>query len=128
MVRITLAIFLCSVSAFANTGRSLPSGEDSPRAIMGAYNSKSGEVHFLEEKGALKGALLRTNSGTLMELVRTEGPRECDQFGLKQASGCRFFFSDGVKTAELTSQDLEELNLFQSISQSLQARARHVSL
>lgn len=118
-----------TIIAHANKmpGRSLPTGE-TPKAITAAYSSPEGELHFLEEKGSPAGILLRRTNGALFSLARFEGPESCQKYKLGQDIRCRFFFTDGSDGVEVSSQDLKELNLFESVSIGIQSRASHVSL
>jgi hypothetical protein len=125
-----MMVFISSAAqaAVPATGRSLPRGEENPKIIVSIFESKAGEVHFLREKGELGQALLRTPGGGLMELVKTEGPQDCDRYATAPISGCSFFFSNGSDGVEILSQELQEQSLFKAVSRGLQARARHVSL
>lgn len=115
----------CMAEAFAangKSGRSLPSGEDTPLAIEKIYNSPRGELQIASATNAGRAVLLRTNSGAVLSMRELRGPRLCDEWLISDKEsnipqGCEFvFFDEGIGTYfSVLSSEVEETSLFQAV-------------
>jgi hypothetical protein len=133
-MKITLALMLSLLAASAQAevaGRWLPSGE-TPSVIEHVYASPRGDLEFLR-RGDSHSVLLRNVKGSLAEMTSLQGPMSCDEWFISDKetalpAECEFIFysQDDGTYLSVKSEEMEESNLFRSVSGSL--RGKNVSL
>jgi hypothetical protein len=100
-----------SSAAFASGGRSLPSGEGAPWAVVKLFSSPAGEVQFLEGNQGHT-VFLRTGGGALFGLSQVRGSDACDAYLTSAAKGklpggCEFVLRDDFDGRVLTVKSEE---------------------
>lgn len=130
---IVLSTTLTSALAQAEAGRWLPTDE-TPSLIEHVYATPRGDLEFLI-RGESHSVLLRNTKGALLEMTSLNGPLACNEWFVSAKEeplprACEFVFyseSDGVYLS-VRSEEMEESNLFRSVSGSLRERVKNVTL
>ena len=115
-------------------GRWLPSGEEQVSLIQRVYTTPRGDIEFLR-RGESHSVLLRNVKGALLEMVNLTGPMACDEWFISSKENavpadCEFvFYSENEGTyIGVRSSEMEESNLFRSVSGSVRERGKNVAL
>lgn len=122
---------IISFSAFAESGRSLPSGVN-PLVITRVFQSRNGEVHVLKAPTGQLSAVLRANTGGLAQLEEVIGSARCNEWLQNNAenkadsmnASCTLLFRRDVDHAlvRVDARELEQGSLFSLVRATLKGR------
>jgi hypothetical protein len=131
---------LISVPALAGQGRDASAGRALPKVmdawmVEKTFTAPGGEVQFLANRTGHT-IFFRTDGGSLLTLNETRGPRDCDEYLVKEKdgerlpAGCEFVVRDDFdgRTLTVRSEEMREGGLIFKASARAGEKAPYVTL